>query len=70
MLKDIQESQLFHFFKVVIEQITSKEIEDKFEDLKNADEGTRVPLGAYFMSIIEFLERASSTFCGFQYDIN
>jgi hypothetical protein len=70
VLKDIAESELYHFFKVVISEVTSTEIEDKFEELKSADEGVRVPLGSCFMTMIEFLERASSTFCGFQYDIN
>lgn len=70
VLKDIMESELFHFFKVVIQEVTSSEIEDKFEELQSADEYTRVPLGSFFMTMIEFLEKASSTFCGFQYDIN
>ena len=29
-----------------------------------------VRIGNYFLSIIDFLEKASSTFCGFKYDIN
>ena len=62
MLKDYQESELFHFFKVVIQEITSDEIEKKFDTLKSAPEGTYIRLGNYFMSMIEFLEKASSTF--------
>lgn len=56
------ESELFHFFKVVISEVTADEIEDKFEQLKSADEDVRVPLGSYFMTMIEFLEKASSNF--------
>jgi hypothetical protein len=31
VLKDVQESELFHFFKVVIQEITSEEVEKKFD---------------------------------------
>jgi len=67
VLKDIQESELFHFFKVVIQEITAADIEQRYAVLKA---GEKVRLGAFFLSMIEFLESASSAFCGFQYDIN
>jgi len=55
----------------VIEEITSADIEQKYDEVKEAvskDEPTR--LGTYFLSLVEFLEKASSTFSGFFNDIN
>ena len=71
MLKDVQESDLYHFFTVVIQEVTAQAIFDRFEQLQEvAESETRIPLGSYFLSMITFLEKASTTFCGFQYDIN
>lgn len=69
VLKDVQESELFHFFTVVIQEVTASAIEDRFEQLQAAED-SRVPLGQYFLALIQFLEKASSTFCGFAFDIN
>ena len=66
---DIKESDLFHFFKVVIQEITASDIEERHDAIKEQSD-TPVRLGAYFMSLIDFLEKASSAFSGFQYDIN
>jgi hypothetical protein len=70
VLKDVQESELFHFFTVVIQEVTAQAIEDRFEQLEAADADTRIPLGSYFLNLIQFLEKASATFLGFKYDIN
>ena len=56
---------------MVVQEITSSEIEaryDKIEEAKKAQ--TRLPLGQYFLSVIEFIEKASSVFTGFINDIN
>ena len=70
VLKDISESELFHFFKVVIQEITADEIEKRFDQIKSTPEGDKLRLGNFFMSLIDFIAKASSTFQGFQYDIN
>lgn len=67
IFKDIQESDLFHFFKAVINEILAAEIEQKFDEIQ---EGKGKRLGSYFMSVIEFLEVASTTFTGFKFDLN
>ena len=64
VLMDIKESDLFHFFKVVIQEITSSDIEERHEAIK-AQTDTPVRLGSYFMALIDFLEKASSSFQGF-----
>lgn len=69
VLMDIKESDLFHFFKVVIQEITSGDIEDRHELIK-APHDTPIRMGSYLLSLVDFLEKASSAFSGFQYDIN
>lgn len=51
----------------MINEITAYEIEAKHKAIKD---GTDYMLGSYFMSIIEFLEKSSTTFTGFPCDIN
>lgn len=63
----MQDSDLFKFTNVIINEITVYDIEAKHTAIK---EGTDERLGAYFMSIIEFLEKCSTTFTGFAHDIN
>jgi len=71
VMKDIQESDLFQFAKVVIQEISAQEIEQKFELIQDDKEGKNpVPLTLYFIALIEFMEKASITFSGFTYDIN
>jgi len=65
--KDMQDSDLFKYANVVINEITAYDIEAKHVAIK---EGRDSMLGSYFMSIIEFLEKSSSTFTGFPHDIN
>lgn len=55
---------------MVIQEITASEIEEKYHQIKAAKDGPRVRMGSYFMSIVEFLEKASTMFSGFLYDIN
>jgi hypothetical protein len=52
VLKDVQESDLYHFFTVVIQEVTAQAIEDRFEQLQAADGDTRIPLGSYFLAMI------------------
>jgi len=45
VMKDIQESDLFQFAKVVIQEISSQEIEQKFDDIQDDRDGQHhVPL--------------------------
>lgn len=62
---------MFQYIRVVVKQITCHEIEKKF-DLVNAAKksGAYLKLGLHFLSLIEFLEKASSIFSGFNNDIN
>jgi hypothetical protein len=66
VFKDIQDSDLFKYVNVVINEISVYDIEAKHQSIKIPE----VRLGAYFMSIIEFLEISSTTFTGFPHDIN
>jgi hypothetical protein len=66
VFKDMQDSDLFKYVNVVINEITVYDIEAKHQSIKSPD----VRLGAYFMAIIEFMEIASTTFTGFPHDIN
>ena len=71
MLKDIQESDLFQFIRVVMQEITSSEIETRFDQIVEANQNqTRLPLWMFFISTIEFIEKASAVFSGFINDIN
>lgn len=71
VLKDIQESDLFQFIRVVVQEITSAEIETRFDQIVEAKQNqTRLPLGMYFITVFEFIEKASSVFTGFMNDIN
>jgi hypothetical protein len=45
VLKDISESELFHFFKVVIQEITADEIEKRFDLIKETPQGESLRLG-------------------------
>ena len=67
IFKDMQDSDLFKYANVVINEITKYEIEAKHTAIK---EGKDNMLGTYFMSIIDFMEKCSSTFTGFPHDIN
>ena len=67
VFKDMQDSDLFKYVNVVINEITTYDIEAKHSSIKS---GSDTKLGAYFLSIIEFLEKSSSTFQGFPHDIN
>lgn len=68
--KDVQESELFHFFTVVIQEVTVQAVEARFDLLQKADKDIKVPLGSYFLALVQFLEKASTTFIGFKFDIN
>lgn len=69
--KDIAESTLFQFVKVVVSNITCEAIQTKFNQISEAKvTGQRVPLGMHFMALMEFLAKASSVFSGFKNDIN
>lgn len=59
---------MFHFFTVVIQEVTVQAVEARFDQLRNSE--SRVPLGSYFLALIQFLEKASTTFIGFKFDIN
>jgi hypothetical protein len=63
----MQDSDLFKYTNVVINEITAYDLEEKYKSIKG---GSDHRLGSYFMSIIEFLEISSSTFTGFPHDIN
>ena len=65
--KDMQDSDLFKYTNVVINEITAYDLEAKHKAVKSGED---MKLGAYFMSIIEFLEICSTTFTGFPHDIN
>ena len=70
-MKEIQESDLFQYIRVIVKQITCQEIEKKFELVNAAKKsGTYLKLGMHFLALIEFLEKASSIFSGFNNDIN
>ena len=70
-MKEIQESDLFQYIRVIVKQITSQEIEKKFDSVNAAKKsGIYLKLGLHFLSLIEFLEKASSIFSGFNNDIN
>ena len=52
-------------------EISKSEIENRHEKLETfKDKDTKCPLGSEFLCLIEFLEKASSTFSGFRNDIN
>jgi len=54
-----------------VKQITCQEIEKKFELVNAAKKsGIYLKLGMHFLALIEFLEKASSIFSGFNNDIN
>lgn len=53
---------------MVINEITQEDIEQKHKQMKESE--TPIRLGHCFLTIIEFLEKASSTFSGFPHDIN
>ena len=71
VLKDVQESDLFQYIRVVMQEITSPEIETRYDMIQEAKwNDTRVPLGFFFIAVVEFIEKASSVFSGFMNDIN
>lgn len=62
---------MFQYIRVVVKQITCHEIEKKFDLVNSAKKsGAYLKLGFHFLSLIEFLEKASSIFIGFNNDIN
>lgn len=54
-----------------MQEITSSEIETRFDQIQEANQNqTRLPLGMFFLTVIEFIEKASAVFSGFINDIN
>lgn len=55
----------------MVQEITSPEIETRYDQIQEAKQNqTRLPLGLFFIAIIEFIEKASSVFSGFLNDMN
>lgn len=54
-----------------MQEITSPEIETRYDQIQEAKQNqTRLPLGMFFVSVIEFIEKASQVFSGFLNDMN
>ena len=54
-----------------MQEITSPEIETRYDQIQEAKQNqTRLPLGLFFIAIIEFIEKASTVFSGFLNDMN
>lgn len=55
----------------MVQEITSPEIETRYDQIQEAKQNqTRLPLGLFFIAIIEFIEKASTVFSGFLNDMN
>ena len=55
----------------MVQEITSPEIETRYDQIQEAKQNqTHLPLGLFFIAIIEFIEKASTVFSGFLNDMN
>lgn len=59
----IKASQIYSFVTGIIGEITKQDLEDKLLEIESCEQPAR--LGFFLLSVVEFLEVASSHFSGF-----